>query len=89
MAELAYSSATSCFTAAVRYADPANTSVAEIARTYQFLELGRFGRELPHHLRGDALGHAAALADQNDLIKTFLPKSHSVCKAICGKSPDR
>jgi hypothetical protein len=42
MAELAYSSATSCFTAAVRCADPANTSVAEIARTYQFLELGRF-----------------------------------------------
>src|SRR5713226_7707338 len=38
---------------------------------------GAFRRDLPHHLRGNALVHAAALADQNDLIKTFLPKSHS------------
>jgi len=42
MAELAHSSATSCFTAAVRCADRANTSVAEIARTHQFQEPGRF-----------------------------------------------
>jgi len=42
MAELAYCSATSCLTAAVRCADPANTSVAEIARIYQFHEPGRF-----------------------------------------------
>jgi hypothetical protein len=30
-------------------------------------------RHLPHRLRRIALVHAAALADQNDLIKTFLP----------------
>ena len=42
MAELAYCSATSCLTAAVRCADPANTSVAEIARIHQFQEPARF-----------------------------------------------
>jgi hypothetical protein len=30
-------------------------------------------RHLPHRLRRISLVHAAALADQNDLIKTFLP----------------
>ena len=41
-AELAYSPGTSCFTAAVRCGDRANTRVAEIARTHQFQEPGRF-----------------------------------------------
>jgi len=49
-----------------------NGKLAEIARDHQFVELGRFARGLSHCLWGNAVVHAAALADQNGLIKTFL-----------------
>lgn len=45
--------------------------------------------DVPHRVRGSALGYAAALADQNELIKIWLPKSHSVRKATRGRLPDR
>ena len=48
---------------ALRRANPANASVAEIARTYQFHEPGRFAGDLPDHLRGNALDHASAHPD--------------------------
>ena|SRR6266849_3546943 len=65
------------------------TRVGEGARIHQFQELGRFAvtyrtifGKMPHI-------DAAALADQNNLTSTFLPKSHSGPKAICERSTDR
>jgi len=70
---------------ALRRADPATASVAEIARIHQFLELGRFAVTYR-----TVFGETPSSTLRRKSIKNMnLPKSHSQCKAICGKSPDR
>jgi AraC-like DNA-binding protein len=66
-------------------ADPETASVAEIARTYQFREPGRFAVTYR-----TIFGEMPSSTLRGKSIKSInLPKSHSVCKAICRKSPDR
>jgi hypothetical protein len=71
---------------ALRRADAAIASVAEIGPNPSIPAAGALRRELPHRTRRNALVDAAALADQNDVIKIFQPKWHSACKAIYRKS---
>jgi AraC-like DNA-binding protein len=70
---------------ALRRADPATASVAEIARTYQFREPGRFAVTYR-----TIFGEMPSSTLRRKSIKNInLPKSHSVCNTTCGKSPDR
>jgi transcriptional regulator GlxA family with amidase domain len=70
---------------ALQRADPETASVAEIARTYQFREAGRFAVTYR-----TIFGEMPSSTLRRKSIKNInLPKSHSVCNATCGKSPDR
>jgi AraC-like DNA-binding protein len=70
---------------ALRRADPATASVAEIARSCQFLEPGRFAVTYR-----TIFGEMPSSTLRRKSIKNMnMPKSHSVCNATCGKSPHR
>jgi AraC-like DNA-binding protein len=70
---------------ALRRADPATASVAEIARNHQFLELGRFAVTYR-----TIFGEMPSSTLRRKSIKNMnLPKSHSVGNATCRRSPDR
>jgi AraC-like DNA-binding protein len=70
---------------ALQRADPETASVAEIARTYQFREPGRFAVTYR-----TIFGEMPSSTLRGKSIKSMnLPKSHSVCNATCRKSPAR
>jgi len=70
---------------ALRRADPATASVAEIARIYQFREPGRFAVTYR-----TIFGEMPSSTLRRKSIKNInLPKSHSVRNATCGRSPGR
>jgi len=70
---------------ALRRADPETESVAEIARSCQFQEPGRFAVTYR-----TIFGEMPSSTLRRKSIKNLkLPKSHSVCNATCRKSPDR
>jgi AraC-like DNA-binding protein len=70
---------------ALRRADPVTASVAEIARSCQFLEPGRFAVTYR-----TIFGEMPSSTLRRKSIKNMnMPKSHSVCNATCGKSPHR
>jgi transcriptional regulator GlxA family with amidase domain len=70
---------------ALRRADPETESVAEIARSCQFQEPGRFAVTYR-----TIFGEMPSSTLRRKSIKNLkLPKSHSVCNANCRKSPDR
>jgi AraC-like DNA-binding protein len=70
---------------ALQRADPETAGVAEIARTYQFREPGRFAVTYR-----TIFGEKPSSTLRRKSIRNInLPKSHSVCNATCGKSPDR
>jgi AraC-like DNA-binding protein len=70
---------------ALRRADPETASVAEIARTYQFREPGRFAVTYRA-----IFGEMPSSTLRRKSIKNMnLPKSHSACNATCAKSPHR
>jgi transcriptional regulator GlxA family with amidase domain len=67
---------------ALRRADPATASVAEIARRCQFPELGRFAVTYR-----TVFGEMPSSTLRKKSIKSM--NLHSACKATCGKLPDR
>jgi AraC-like DNA-binding protein len=70
---------------ALRRADPETASVAEIARSCQFREPGRFAVTYRA-----IFGEMPSSTLRRKSIKNMnLPKSHSACNVTCGKSPDR
>ena len=62
---------------ALRRADPVTASVAEIAKSHQFVEPGRLAAAYRKVFRGNAVGHLAR--ESKDYRR--LPDSHSGCTA--------
>jgi transcriptional regulator GlxA family with amidase domain len=63
---------------ALRRADPSTTSVAEVARNHQFVELGRFAVAY-RTIFGES---PSATLQQDRKFRRKLPKAHSVSKTL-------